>query len=853
MSSESVALKIDSMHQHLEAIARLIKGVVPPGAPASELERTLALALDDLQAAEGMLRQQSDRERFLANVLELSSQPFGVGYPDGRLGMVNQAFCELVGYSAAELGTIGWNTMLTPPEWLAGESRKLADLQNTGRAVRYEKEYTHKSGRRIPVELFVHLVRNEGDQKQYYYAFVTDITERKRMEKEILALNADLERRVSERTVQLETANRELRESEAKFSLITRNSPDHIIMQDADLRYTFVLNPQLGLTEQAMLGKTDYGLGMSQRDAEDIVAHKREVMATGRPKQITLPVSRPNGATEYFEGIYAPKYDEQGHVDGVLGYFRNITERKIFENKLIGNEKRFRGYFELPIVGIAITSPARGWVEVNDHLCNMLGYSREELVQRTWSELTHPDDLAADLEKFNQVLEGKIDAYAMDKRFVRKNGEVIWVSLSLRCVRFAGGSVDYFVALLFDITERKRAEAERVAMEAKLLQMQKLEAIGTLAGGVAHDFNNILTAISGYSDLIMQDTPEGSEQRTYLDRILKATARARDLVKQILMFSRKIEPQNISPIVVRLVVQEALKLLRPIVPSNIDIRLDVDPGDTAVFADPTNIHQIIVNLCTNAYLAMREKGGAIVVALKPVTVVRGEDEGIPSMAPGRYLVLAVKDTGIGMSRDVVQRIFEPYFTTRKTGDGTGLGLSVVHGIVKGIGGHISVDSEPGRGTTFKIYMPAAEVVPDQGDTATREDEDDHGTERILIVDDDPDIAKLYELVLGGVGYTVTAVSSATEALELFKADPNRYDLVISDMTMPVMTGLELVQKMFGIRPGVPAILCTGFSDCVDEASARDLGIAEYLMKPVTRQELLEKVRRALGREGRQAG
>jgi CheY-like chemotaxis protein len=397
------------------------------------------------------------------------------------------------------------------------------------------------------------------------------------------------------------------------------------------------------------------------------------------------------------------------------------------------------------------------------------------------------------------------------------------------------------LALEKEITERKRAEKERKKFEAQLHQVQKMEAIGTLAGGIAHDFNNVLYSIIGYTELTMDDVPEGSLAQKNLTEVLKGAMRAKDMVRQILAFSRKDDIQK-KPVKIQPVVKEALKLLRSSIPTTIEIRQSIDENCGPVLAASTQIHQVVMNLATNAYQAMREKGGLLELTLMEEKI--GSDDSNPDLHPGTYLKLTVSDTGHGMNSVVMKKIFDPYFSTKGPGEGTGMGLAVVHGIVKSHGGDIKVFSKLGEGTTFHVYLPLIEARPVEpktvpaGPTPT-------GTEHILFVDDEEPIVRMIQQILERLGYQVTSRTSSVEALEAFKAKPDEYDLVITDMTMPNMTGIELAPRLREIRSDIPIIMCTGFSETIDEDRAKNMGILAYIMKPFLIDEIAKTIRKVL--------
>ena len=403
--------------------------------------------------------------------------------------------------------------------------------------------------------------------------------------------------------------------------------------------------------------------------------------------------------------------------------------------------------------------------------------------------------------------------------------------------------------LLKEIAERKRAEQVRDQLEIQLRQAQKMEAIGALAGGIAHDFNNILSAIIGYAELaqisaVSQCSEGNCHVLTDLRGVLQAATRAKNLVKQILTFSRQQEGDR-KPIELVAVVREGLKMLRSLLPQSIEIKEDIQVAEAMVVADSTQMHQIIMNLGTNAYHAMLESGGVLTAAMVK-TLLTAEDPKIQNLhlEPGPYLILRISDNGIGMERPVMERIFDPYFTTKDKDRGTGMGLAVVHGIIKSHKGHISVYSEPGQGSTFQVYLPLAA----EGAGEKKEEPDLRiygGDERLLVVDDEKDVLTIEQRLLTGLGYQVTAVTRPQEALRLIREEPDRFDLVVTDMTMPSMNGAQLVKSILDICPDMPVVLCSGFSELMNEAKARAIGVRQYVLKPVMRIEIAQAVRRAL--------
>ncbi len=370
--------------------------------------------------------------------------------------------------------------------------------------------------------------------------------------------------------------------------------------------------------------------------------------------------------------------------------------------------------------------------------------------------------------------------------------------------------------------------------EQQLRQAQKMEAIGALAGGIAHDFNNILFPLIGFAEMLQNEISQDSKLRDFTDEILNAALRAKELVKQILTFSRETE-KEIRPLQIQLILKEVIKLARSTLPASIHIHQRIDNQCGLVSVDPTHIHQIAMNLITNALHAMEDSGGTLTVALREITC-SPHDRPSPLLEPGEYVLLSIADTGCGMSPAVMERIFDPYFTTKPKDKGTGLGLSVVHGIVKSYNGDITVRSEKGQGTVFNIYLPRDPQArkPDDPETPS---EIPRGSERILLVDDEKPILKMEKQMLESLGYSVEAAAGGGEALAVFAADPSAFDLVITDMTMPDMTGADLARKLLDLRPDLPIILCTGFSEKISPETAFAMGIKGFLTKPAVRSEL----------------
>jgi PAS domain S-box-containing protein len=485
---------------------------------------------------------------------------------------------------------------------------------------------------------------------------------------------------------------------------------------------------------------------------------------------------------------------------------------------------------------VMITDTSGTIVYVNPSFTRITGYAPDEAIGRNPSILQSGNqDEAFYQGMWDTLRSGSTWRGRLTNR--RKDGRLILQACCITPFRDPAGSVSGYVSVNRDITRE-------VQVEARIAQTQKLEAIGTLAGGIAHDFNNILMAILGYSGLALSEVAQGSPLREKLQSIYVAGNRAAELTRQILAFSRPtLQVQKI--VQVKPIVREVMKLMRASLPSTIEIR-ETYASESYVLAEPAQVHQVLMNLCTNAGLAMRDAGGVLEVELSDVTLDAAALRPYQGAFPGTYIVLTVRDTGVGMEREVLDRIFDPFFTTRGTGEGTGLGLSVVHGIVRSHGGFITVRSEPGKGSEFSVHLPVMAADEESGPESDLAPP--RGTERILFVDDEAVLVKMAEEMLGGLGYRITAVEDSRKAFDLFLADPDAFDLVITDITMPGMTGDALVEAILRKRPGMPIVICTGYSERVSEAEGKQIGARAFLLKPFSMPAIAGLIRTILDGE-----
>lgn len=527
---------------------------------------------------------------------------------------------------------------------------------------------------------------------------------------------------------------------------------------------------------------------------------------------------------------------------------RDITETKRAQRALQESEDRFRRTFEQAAVGIAHLASDGRFLWVNERFCEIAGRPREAALALRWDEVMHPEDVPAGRQRWQDLIVGRVASYAAEVRIIRPDAAPVWVRMTVSLARGKEGAPDYLIAVAEDITRRKLAEANQAQLETQLRQAQKMEAIGTLAGGIAHDFNNILAAIIPCAHLAKEDAGHNPAVQEGLDQILKAAERAKGLVQQILAFSRQ-QKQERRSIQLQPVVQEALKLLRSALPATIEIDARIDEAAPPVLADPVQMHQVLMNLATNAAHAMRGQSGRLTVELGVLTATEWLCRQLPDLRPGPCVCLRVRDNGHGMDEATLKRVFDPFFTTKGPGEGTGLGLAVVHGIVKNHDGAIEVSSALGQGTEFTIYLPAlpvaspvpAAVPPVREDAGARPGQGEH----VLFVDDEPALCTVGQKSLERMGFQVTTCPSAIEAFAEFEAHPERYDAVVTDLTMPGMTGMDLAMRILQLKPGAVILLTTGHGGVWTPEAVRRMGIAELIPKPLSPTTLAEAVSRAL--------
>ncbi|MBD3289494.1 PAS domain S-box protein [candidate division KSB1 bacterium] len=634
-------------------------------------------------------------------------------------------------------------------------------------------------------------------------------------------------------------AEQALRQSEDKYRSIVERSGDAIGM--ADIEGNLILVNPVAAKLFGADAKNLVGRNLSQFFPESLVNSfmdsLKKIASTKKGLRRNITLELPSGL-HHFISSTEPIKDENGDVNFVINVSTNITELKKTQEKL----KEANTIINRSPVVVFTWKNSPGWhIEyVSANVYRLLGYTAEELVsaKTPYSNFIHPDDLdrvTAEVNRFTReknLTEFEHKPY----RILTKEGKEKIVADWTSVVMDNNKNITHYQGIIYDITQEKRAEQEKERLQKQLRQAQKLETIGTLAGGIAHDFNNILTPIIGYTDMALTSLPPTDPLSSDLQEILKGANRAKELVSQILTFSQHAEKGQ-KPIRLHVVIREALRLLRPSIPSTIDIRQRIDESCERVEADPGQIHQLIVNLCTNSFHAMEKTGGTLTIELSQVNVDETIAQYRPNLAAGEYAMIRIRDTGIGMDEDTMDRIFEPFFTTKTVDKGTGLGLSVVHGIVRNHNGDIIVTSEPGEGTTCDVYFPVTKAKTEA--ESLRLDQIQGGSESILIVDDEPAVSGVLKKLLERLNYRVDVKSSSIEALKACRKKSQKYDLVISDLTMPMMTGMELSKQLHKFCPDLPVIIMTGYGDNITTDMTEHYGIRQVIGKPITIKELAE--------------
>lgn len=577
-----------------------------------------------------------------------------------------------------------------------------------------------------------------------------------------------------------------------------------------------------GLTPADIPGKTDAELWPDPAQAAKFVADDARVLASGRPTVVEEPLSLPSGEQLWFETIKTPVFDGGGAVVGTVGIARDATARRYADLE----KRRLATAVEQTAESMLILDPDDCILYANPAFERLTGYPRDSVFGRQ-ADFLWGEAISGEEQQAIRAALRREGTWRGPSTWRRRDGSALPLLASIATVHDEQGEIAGFVAAHFD-------QREPQAMQARLLQAEKMEAIGTLAGGIAHDFNNTLGAILGYAEMATLIEPADPALRRYLGEVIIAANRAKELVRQILSFSRP-GVAEATPVAVAPVVTEALGFLRATIPSNVEIRFEDAGADAQVLAGPSQLHQLLLNLCSNSAHALGGAAGEIAIRLERLSLTAPRAWAGPALLPGDYLRLSVADSGPGLDPALLPRVFEPFFTTKGTSLGTGMGLAVVHGIVSSLGGSVEATSAPGAGFRVEILLPRA--APPATSESRGEVAPAMRRGHILVVEDEPQLRDLYERALSAAGHRVAVSAQAEEALASFLADPAAIDLLITDLTMPGLSGAELAQRLRTARPGLPIILVTGYTETAAEAQLQALGGVEVLLKPLSMQTL----------------
>ncbi|MBI9075206.1 MAG: PAS domain S-box protein [Desulfatibacillum sp.] len=788
----------------------------------------LANEIVEAAAIRDQLAESEKRYRLLAE--NISDNVWTLGL-DLRFTYVSPSIMGLLGYTPKEI--VGTDVL----EILSPDSRDivrqaLADALEE--KLRFPEKELQRRFRVQSVRKDKSLVHVEIQAGFLYDEFQTPLG--------IVGVSRDVEAQVK--------AEAALRESEEKYRRMYESIQDVYFEADLDGIIQEV-SPSISTVTQYsredLIGRNMRGLSLHPEERADRLA---SIAETGRINDYEVAFRDKDGSVIRTAITAAFLLDEEGKPLGTVGTIRNIEARKKMEEALRESETRFRILAENSTDVIWTMTLGGAFTYVSPSVERLTGFTVDQLLKMTLEDYVTPESLtqihSLMAEELARGPVTRVDPVTMEVQQYAKDGSIIDIEVSANWILNEIGQPVGIRGATRDIRARKIAEKEKQKLEAQLLQARKMEAIGTLAGGIAHDFNNILHPVMGYAQMLLAEDGHGESTREALEEIMQAAKRAKDLVSQILTFGRR-SAEIQTCVSLDAIVQEALGLLKASIPSTIEIRQEIKKPGASVYGDFSQLHQVVMNLCTNAYQAMRNKGGVLIIGLEEVNLTHEDKETSLDLPKGAYQKLSVTDSGPGIAPAVMERLYEPYFTTKEVGEGTGMGLAVVHAIVKKHRGEIRVRSSIEGGTTFEVYLPAVEGFPEPVSIAIVADAPG-GKERLLIVDDEGQVLRLTQRMLEKLGYRIQAEQDSNKALELFASDPRAFDLVLTDMTMPGLTGEDLAKRILEIRPDIPIILCTGYADIFSQKQARELGFAQCLYKPLDRQLLAQTLRTVLSRK-----
>ena len=741
---------------------------------------------------------------------------------DGRITFANQAVLTILGYQPEKVVEGLKVNHFFPPSEHAKLSNRITRFHKGEVLDPEEYLLLRKDGSLFPGIIFSRPIM-EGSTVVGIRGLIFDITQRKHAEEQ-------------------------LRESELRYRALFEGANDAILIFDEDsiIDCNQKAEDLLKRTRQEILSSSLDELSLPNR--EKLVAIQQcEINLIGprntKPAYIDWTCHLIDG-TQIETELSISQFEMSGNLL-FHALIRDCTDRKIAEKELRESEFRFRLFFNTNPLGILLVDVDGQLLDANKAFLQDSGYTLPELCNRNCRDIMPQEHQTAVTQLITSLRCGIDQPNPLHVVYTTKQGDGIPISIHGWRVVDEASTPLYLGLFLRNLSDELLLAEEKTALEKQVMQAQKSEAIGTLAGGIAHDFNNILGGIIGYTELALHSdfslTPHRMHE--YLERVLESGNRARDLVQQILRFTRHgtviMEPIRLAPII-----KESIRLLRSTLPTTIEIHQELESINDQILGDPTQIHQIVMNLGINAYHAMREHGGTLKISLERIILNAPKEYMSLTIPPGPYLLLQVTDTGTGIPPAIIERIFEPYFTTKKINEGSGLGLAVTRGIVKNHNGLIEMVSDPGRGTNARVYLPCSQIH--EGSRPQEEEMPSVGQgENILIVDDEAFFLEVIEESLKLLNYTVTATRSSLKTLQLFRENPSKYDLIITDQTMPEMTGAQLAQEIRKIDANIPIILCTGYSETVTEQSAKYYGITNFLMKPINIGDLGNAVAQAL--------